>query len=62
MKELITEQTARLRMAKIRADAEAKVLLQMLPDDLQSELHYNGEKRARQCYPEYSDAIEVLSA
>lgn len=49
-------------MAKIRADAETKVLLRLLPEEVQSELHYNGKSSAIRNHPEYRDAIEAVSA
>ena len=62
MNEVIAEQTTRLKMAKIRAQAEAQVMRQMLPEDVQSELHYNGKDKAIQRYPEFRNAIEAIYA
>jgi hypothetical protein len=62
MNELIVEQVERAKAAKIRAKAEKDVLRQMLPETVQSDLHYNGSTRAKEKNPEYANAIDMCSS
>lgn len=62
MKEAIREQTQKLRIASIRMNAEKEVLRQLLPEQVQKDLHYNGKTRAIERNPSFAEAIEILSS
>jgi len=54
MKEEIEEQLKKITAARIRLNAEIEIAKTMMPDDVDSERHYNGLARAIDKYPQYS--------
>ena len=58
---MTTELVNQLHVYKVhkkRAECEKEILFEMLPDEVQDELHYNGPERAKERYPEYAKIFE----
>lgn len=54
------EQIHSIRIARARLAAEISVARKMLPDDVESELHFNGAFRTIEKYPEWRPLIDAI--
>lgn len=55
------DQIQRITVARARLNAEIAVARAMLPDNVESDLHFNGAYRASQDHPEWADAIKAIN-
>lgn len=59
MDDELESQIQRIKIAKIKLDAEIKVGLAMVPDDVAATIHYDGKEKAMARYPEYANLIRL---
>lgn len=61
MEQEMKDQLQRIKIARIRLNAEIQVARSMLPDEVDTVIHYDGKQRAINQYPRYEDVINVIS-
>ena len=60
MDEELKEQIKRVKLARARLAAEIQVMRAMIPDEVDSTIHFDGKQRARERHPSYAEVINLI--
>ena len=60
MDEHLKKQLEAVKRARLRYNAELNIARELLPESVQSDVHYDGKTRAIQRNPQYEEAINLL--